>query len=135
MKIILTHVIAISFFLIIGCSGESNDSQPTNSIAIQQYTFHYISAPTSTVIALPQQLDDANWSLKEYTCEQVGYSLLPYAGQNVTAIKYSITETYSSEPLYLWVIEQDQTTICGYLTAREGGSIPGVFALNDPNVN
>ncbi len=132
----IIQVIAIVFFLAIGCSGKSSNTQSTSSIAIQQYTFHYTGAPTSSTITLPQQLNDANWGLKETACEQAGFSLLPYAGQNTTLIKYSITETYLSEPVYLWVLEQNQTTICGYLSVRESSTLtPGVFALNDPNVN
>jgi hypothetical protein len=128
-------LIALISFLIAGCSGNSSDPQPTNSITIQQFTFYYTDDPTSSTITLPQQFNDANWGLKETTCEQAGYSLLSSAGQSITSIKYSITETYGSEPLYLWVLEQNQTTICAYLTVRESSTLtPGIFALNDSNV-
>ena len=131
----LIQVFTIVSFLTIGCGSKSSDPQPTSSITIQQYTLHYTGEPISSTITLPQQLNDANWGLKETTCEQVGYTLLPYAGENITSIKYSIIETYGSEPLYLWVLEQNQTTICAYLTVRESSTLtPGIFALNNPNI-
>jgi hypothetical protein len=71
----------------------------------------------------------------------VGYSLIPYAGTDVSAGKYSIIETFSngsvSSSLNLWVLEKDQTTVCAYLASRlssDGGVVPGVFAINDPDV-
>ena len=140
MKKICCVISLVGFFVslsVIGCGRDSNSSgsQPIGSDIIQQYNFHLESGPTTTVFILPQQLNDANWGLKETLCEQGGYTLIPYAGGSITAVKYSILEKYSNEPLYLWVLAKDYTTICGYLAVRENSVVaPGVFALSDPNI-
>lgn len=74
--------------------------------------------------------------------QQAGYDLSTYAGQSVSLVKYKLAEEYyrgatrePGEPLYLWVVAKDRTTIGGYITVRESsGFIPGVFAVNDPNI-
>ncbi len=110
-------------------------NQVTTKITIQDYSFYYEGVPIASTITLPQQLNDANWDLKENICEQAGYSLIPYAGEDIAAIKYGIIETYSNEPLYLWILEKNQTTICAYLSVREGSTLtPGIFDLDDANV-
>lgn len=127
----------IASLSIIGCGSTSNDPlpDPIGSDIIQQYDFHVEGEPTTTSLTLPQAFDDANWGLKEITCKEAGYSLIPYAGESVTAVKYNITEKYASEPLYLWVLAKDQTSVCGYLSVREGSTLtPGVFAVNDPSI-
>lgn len=110
---------------------------------IQKYNFHIESGPMTVTATLPQQFTDANWGLKEGLCQQAGYDLTPYAGQNVSLIHFNLTEKYyhpaipgtTGEPLYLWVVAKDQTSVCGYLSVRESsGLTPGVFAVNDTNI-
>lgn len=110
---------------------------------IQKHNFHIESGPTTVTATLPQQFTDANWSLKEGLCQQAGYDLTPYAGQNVSLIHINITEKYYNpaipgtigEPLYIWIVAKDQTSVCGFLSVRESsGLIPGVFAVNDTNI-
>lgn len=138
MKEIFWVVSLFVSLLITGCGSNENapTSQPIGSDIIQKYNFHIEGEPTTIITTLPQQFNDANWGLKELICEQAGYSLTPYAGESITLIKFNITgrdEMFPNEPLYLWVVAKDQTSICGYLTVREqSGLIPGVFAVNDP---
>jgi hypothetical protein len=148
MKKVFYLILLIGFFIsisIFGCGSTSSapTSQPVGADVVQKYSFHVEGQPTTTSITLPQQLTDANWGLKEGLCQQAGYDLTPYAGQNVTLIQFNLTEKYyhpaipgtTGEPLYLWVVAKDQTSVCGYLSVREGsGLIPGVFAVNDPNI-
>jgi hypothetical protein len=133
-KIVLISLLFFSVFLLsIGCNGK--DNRLADSITIQQYRFYYNGEPTTSTLTLPQELNDAQWALIKNSCEQTGYSLDSYVGQNITSIKYSIIETYLNEPLYLWVLEKNQITICAYLSVRENSTAaPGVFALNNPNV-
>lgn len=131
---------------IFGCGSSSStpSSQSVGADVIQKYSLQVEGQPTTTSITLPQQFTDANWGLKEELCQQAGYDLAPHAGQNVSLLRYNLTEKYypavsrnigAGEPLYLWVIAKDQTSVCGYLSVREdSGLIPGVFAVNDPNV-
>ena len=112
---------------IFGCGSTSSTpiSQSVGADVIQKYSFHTEGQPTTTPVTLPQQLTDANWGLKEGLCQQAGYDLAPYAGQNLSLIQYNLMEKYypatsrnpgSGESLYLWVIAKDQTSICGYLS-------------------
>jgi hypothetical protein len=128
--------------LIIGC-GSGSSTPAIGSDIITHYNFHVESEPTTTTFLLPQQFNDANWGLKENLCEQAGYSLIPFAGQSVSLVRYDLVEKYfgpavpvgAGEPLYLWIVAKDQLSICGYLSVRENSSlIPGVFALNDPSI-
>ena len=129
---------------ILGCGGTSGTaSQPAGADIIRTYNFHTEGQSTTTSLTLPQQFTDANWGLKEGLCQQAGYDLTPYAGQNVSSIRFNLTEKYyhpaipgiAGEPLYLSVIAKDQTSICGWLSVREGsGLIPGVLTVNDPHV-
>ncbi len=119
---------------IVGCGSSSSTptSQTVGAEIIQKYNFHVQGQPTSTGLTLPLQFTDANWELKETTCQQAGYDLTPYAGQDITAIKYNLTETYSGDSLSLVVLAKDQTSICGYIAATN--LIPGIIAVNDPNI-
>lgn len=121
-------------FAMIGCGSSSSTptSQAVGADIFQKYNFHVDGQPTSTSLTLPLQFTDANWGLKETTCQQAGYDLTPYAGQNITAIKYNLTETYSGDSLSLIVLAKDQTCICGYVAATN--LIPGIIAVNDPNI-
>jgi hypothetical protein len=148
MKKIFYLIFFAGFFislLILGCGSHSSPpaSQPIGSDIIKQYNFHIESGPTTTTITLPQEFSGPDWGLKETICEQAGYSLVPYAGQSVTLAQYNVEEKYylpttpelPGEPLYLWIVAKDQTSICGYLTVREGTNLAsGVCALNDPNI-
>ncbi|MCM2356853.1 MAG: DUF4830 domain-containing protein [Geobacteraceae bacterium] len=133
---ILIIYISVSFS-IMGCGSSSNTSSSLpGAEIIQQYNFHVEGSPTTTPLTLPQQFNDANWGVKENVCEQAGYSLIPHAGESISAIKYSITEKFSSEPLYLWILAKDQTCICAYLSVRENSNAgPGVMAVNTPTNN
>jgi hypothetical protein len=138
-------LLTVLFTSILGCgsSSSTSQSQPVGIEIIQKCNFQTEGLPTTTILILPQQFNDANWGLKEGVCQQAGYDLVPYAGQNVSLVQYTLTEKYyqptiqgaAGEPLYLWIIAKDQAPICGYLTVREGsGLIPGVIAVNDSNV-
>ena len=128
-------IAVIVLLLVLGCSRTSSTTKSSPSISIQQRAFHYTDVPVTTTVTLPQQLNDANWGVKETICEKAEYSLRPYAGQTITSTKYTITETYSGEPLYLWVLEQNQKTICAYFSVREASTLtPGLFAAGDPRV-
>jgi len=126
-----------------GTNSSSPDSQPGAEI-IQQYNFHVEGEPTIGSITLPQQFAVADgWGLLEIKCQQAGYSLVPYAGETVSFVKYSITEKWyhpaipepAGDPLYLRVLAKDQTSMCGYLSVREDSdAAPGVFAVNDPYI-
>jgi len=142
--LLIGFLISISIF---GCGSTSSvptSSQSVGADVVQKYSFHVEGQTTTTSITLPQQLTDANWGLKEGLCQQAGYDLTPYAGQSVSLIQFNLTEKYyhpsipgtTGEPLYLWVVAKDQTSVCGYLSVRDGsGFIPGVFSVNDPNIN
>lgn len=130
-------ILIIGFFIsiaIFGCGSSSSapSSQPVGADIIQKYNFHTEGQPVSTSLTLPQQFTDANWGLKESTCQQAGYDLTPFAGQNITALKYDITEKYSGDSLSLIVLAKDQNCICGYVAASN--LIPGIIAVNDTNI-
>ncbi len=141
-------ILSVFFFVSIpslGCGSTSSDSssQPAGAEIIQKYDLQVESQLTVTTLTLPQQFTDANWGLKEQLCQQAGYDLMPYAGQDVSLVKYSVTEKFyhpsnpeiGALPLYLWVVAKDQTSVCGYFSVREGSNfVPGVFALNDPTI-
>lgn len=137
---VLLFVLSICL-LIMGCG--SSSPPPTSqyvgylgSDIIQKYNFHVEGDPTITSLTLPQQFTDANWGIKENVCAQTGYSLIPYAGESISAIKYAITEKYLSEPLYLWILAKDQIGICSYLSVRENSNAaPGVMAVNTATNN
>lgn len=118
--------------LICGCgSSNSSNTQSVGADIIQKYNFKTIGQPTTTAITLPQQFTDANWGLKQMTCQQAGYDLTPFAGQDITAVQYNIAETYFGASLTLIVLAKDPTSICGYVV---DGSVPGIHPVNDPNI-
>jgi hypothetical protein len=125
-------LISVQFF---ACHGSSSDpsAQPAGADIIQKYNFHVDGQPTSTSLTLPPHFTDANWGLKQEVCQQTGYDLTLYAGQDITAIKYTLLEKYSNDTLSLFVLAKDQTVICGYVAASS--LTPGIIALNDPNIN
>jgi inhibitor of cysteine peptidase len=145
-KLYLTPMVGFLVLIsILGCGSTSSapSSQPVGADIIQKYNFHVEGQSITTPFTLPQPITDAGWGLKEDMCQQAGYDLTPYAGQNISVIQYNLAEKYyypailgsAGESLYLWVIAKDQTSICGYLSVREdSGLIPGVFAVNDPNI-
>jgi hypothetical protein len=87
----------------------------------------------TVTLTLPQQFTDANWGLKQGVCQQAGYDLTQFAGQDIAVIRYNMTEKYSGDSLSLILLAKDQTCICGYVAASN--LIPGIFAVNDPNIN
>jgi hypothetical protein len=133
------------FMAILGCGNNSSTAnpQPVGADIIQSYNLHIEGHAVTTSLDLPQQFTDGDWGLKQDLCQEAGFDLVPYAGQTVSSIRYSLMEKYYSanvfvlpgEPLYLWVIAKDRRSVCGYLSVREGSAlIPGVFAVNDPNL-
>ncbi len=117
---------------IYGC-GNTSSAPAVGADIIQKYNLHVEGQPLTTNLTLPQQFTDANWGLKQGACQQAGYDLTPYAGQDITAVTYSIAEKYSGDQLSLIVLAQGQTSICGYVAANN--LIPGIIAVNDPNIN
>jgi len=86
--------------------------------------------PVTEETTLPDQLTDANWGLKAIVCEQGGYDLNAYTGQRISLTKYRIIEICDGEPLYLWILTNEDECICAYKTVREDSSAaPGVFAV------
>ena len=141
-------VLLVGLFIstsIFGCGNTSSasTSQSVGADVIQKYSFHTEGEPTTTPVTLPQQITGANWGLIEGLCQQAGYDLTPYVGQDLSLIQFNLTQKYyhpaipgnAGESLYLSVFAKDQTSVCGYLSVREGsGLIPGVFAVNDPDI-
>lgn len=82
-------------FTVVGCGSSSNTpvSQLIGADIIQEYSFHVEGEPAIFEATLPMEFNDANWGLKEIVCKEAGYTLLPYAGQTITLIRYSITDT------------------------------------------
>lgn len=140
MKITSNFILLVSlfvFFSITGCGSTSNTpaSQQVGRDIIQKYNFHLEGQASTASLILPQQFNEANWGVIESVCEQGGYSLNSYAGQSISEIRYNIVETWGSEPLYLWVLAKDQTSVCSYLSVRENSNVtPGVFAVNNSEI-
>lgn len=128
--------------LLTGCGGGGGESAPppatTEADIIKKYNLHVSGDPVVKTISL----SGGGWELVELLCQRVGYSLAPYAGRDVTLVTYSITERWyspiPSDPgsdLYLRLVTRDGVAACGYLSVRENSTaVPGLFALNDPNV-
>jgi hypothetical protein len=89
----------------------------------------YLSQSDTNNFTLSSQV--GNFDLVETACNQAGYDLMPYVGQHITEIGYSLAETISGASIYLIVFATDQTTICGFI---RGGDSPGFKAVNDPNI-
>lgn len=132
LVILVGFLISIS---IVGCGSSSStpSSQTVGADIIQKYNFHIEGQPMTVTLTLPQQFTDANWGLKNGMCQQAGYDLTPFAGQDIALIGYNMTEKYSGESLSLIVLAKDQTCICSYVAASN--LIPGIIAINDPNIN
>ena len=123
--------------LLFGCGDDTKTVNTNERVAlnvIQQYNFRTEGEPQAADFTLPSELSDANWGLKEIMCQQAGYDLAPYAGQTVSSLRYSLLEKYIGESLYLWVLTRDNVCACAYVTVRESGPIPGVFAVNNPGI-
>jgi len=120
-------------FAMIGCGSSSSTptSQAVGADILQKYNFHVVGQPTSTSLTLPLQFTDANWGLKETTCQGAGYDLTPFAGQDITSIQYSIAEKYFGTSLSLNVLAKGQTSICGFVV---NGAVPGIIAVNNPDI-
>jgi Domain of unknown function (DUF4830) len=120
---------------LMGCGGSSNDSpvQAVGADIIARYNLHEEGQATTADINLPQEFTDANWGLKQGVCQQAGFDLTPYAGQTVSMVKYDLADKYLGDPLSLYVLVKDQTCICAYVAADN--LIPGIIAVNDPNIN
>lgn len=135
-KFYLVVLVGLFIFIsIFGCGSSSSVPlfQPVGSDVIQKYNFHIEGQPMTVTLTLPQQFTDANWGLKEEVCQQAGYDLTPYAGQDIAVIRYSMAEKYSGDSLSLILLANDQTCICGYIAASN--LIPGIIAVKDPNIN
>lgn len=114
-----------------GCGSDSHSPSTNEQISlsiIQKYDFQTEGEAQTQDFTLPQNLNDANWGLKEIVCQQSGYDLAPYAGQIVSSMRYSLLEKCNGESLKLWVLIKEHTCICAYIT---GESVPGVYAVND----
>ena len=128
---LIALIVILNSLLFIACHSSSSDSSSSvGADIIQKYNFHVEGQPTSTNLTLPQQFTDANWGLKQGVCQQAGYDLTLYAGQDITVIKYAMLEKFSNDPLSLFVLAKDQAVICGYLAASN--LIPGIIVVNDP---
>lgn len=135
MKIRLYYILFLACF-ILGCGEDTNAPRTNAQVAqeiIQKYDFQTVGNPTTEDFALPQELTDANWGLKEMVCEEAGYNLTPYAGQSVSIMQYPIVEKCEGVPLSLWILIKDGTCICAYTTTQVGshGPIPGVWSVNN----
>jgi hypothetical protein len=153
MQRIICCIVFLLCFTIAGCGDDifTQNQQPAKdpivTEVITKYHFHTTGEPQTQEVTLPQELNDANWGLKEYLCQQAGYDLAPFAGQTVAVVRYPILERYYGEPLYLhsgdslyhygvplnlWIVETENTAICAY-TADSGefGSDPGVYPVQE----
>jgi hypothetical protein len=121
--------------LLIGCGSSTNDSsaQAVGADIIARYNLHEEGQATTADINLPQEFTDANWGLKQGVCQQAGFDLAPYPGQTVSMVKYDLADKYLGDSLSLYVLVKDQTCICAY--AGADNLIPGIVAVNDPNIN
>jgi hypothetical protein len=88
-------------------------------------------------------LIDENWTLKARLCQQAGYDLGPYAGQDVSLTRYNLHQRYHSDyimagtgiggesqqvyvnidlSLYLWVIAKDHVTLGSYISVADSSA-------------
>jgi hypothetical protein len=152
------------FFIaqILGCGGSTvAPFQSVGADVIQKNALSVISQLSTTSITVPQQFAD-DWSVKENLCQQIGYDLIPYAGQQLSLTQFDISEKYYIDvttqqhdangvttttvglPLYLWVISKDNATIGAYVTLTDdpvslqyihlGVVNSTMFAVNDANI-
>lgn len=102
--------------------------------AIENHGLNIVGGPSTVEVSLPAELNDANWGLKQMICVDAGYSLAPYAGQNVLLTTYDIDMTCQGALLRVWVVTQGNEVACVYLSVREGVDlVPGVFSVNEQN--
>ena len=77
---------------------------------------------------------DANWGLKATVCAQSGYDITALAGKTVCLFGQDMAQTCLGIPGTAWVVMNGRDVACVYKTVRQGfGSIPGVYAANDPS--
>jgi len=139
-RCLYTIVACFLFSSCFGCGSSETapSSQPVGADVIQKYALLVQGQPATTSITLPQQLAGTEWEAKQDLCQQAGYDLTPYAGQDLALTRYSVTETYHpgtgldrdsngiievtvlpSLPLYLWVVDKNEATVCGYFSIAE----------------
>jgi len=82
-----------------------------------------------------KQFIGANWGLKSLICEESGFDILDYAGEEVM-IKSSLAvgKFYKMIPLDICLVYREGELLCKYYTNSLGRLTPGVFAYNDPNI-
>lgn len=125
-----------------GCGSQASppSSQPVGADVVQKYAFVTKGQAITISTALPQGLIGEDWSLKANLCQQAGYDLGPYAGQDVSLTRYNLDERYRCRliiqstdlnggsqtvdvdvdlPLYLWIISRDGVTLGAYLSVAE----------------
>jgi uncharacterized protein YceK len=108
-KAFLVCVGFLASILLSGCgSTSSTSSQIIGADIIQKYNFHITGQSDTNNFTLSSQV--GNFDLVETACNQAGYDLMPYVGQHITEIGYSLAETISGASIYLIVFATDQTT-------------------------
>lgn len=126
MKLLLT---CWSLVFLAACGSGSPTAVPVGSDIISKYNLKVTGDPTVSRITLPTEFTGPNWGMKEGLCEEAGYSLLQYSGQEISSIKYNISDTYMGLPLDLYVFAKGDVTICGLLSIRDSSQIPGILGL------
>jgi len=84
---------------------------------------------------LPDSLNDAEWSVKDFACTQGGYHLEKYTGKRLRFLKYPSNEHWGNDPLDIWAITDSPNCVCIYKAVQsESTSAPGVFSVNDTTI-
>jgi len=120
--------------LFIGCyfSSSAFALEPLVADVIKEQGLQVNGQPSKTDLRLPKQIVGAQWGLTNDACKNSGYDLIPYAGQNVTSIRYNLVNKYPGRRLTLIVIEKNHRCICSYVV--DSDLIPGIFAVNHPYI-
>lgn len=84
-----------------------------------------------------KQFSGADWGGKSIVCEEGGFNILNYAGKKIT-IQSSLAagKFYKTilTPLNVHEIYADGKMICKYYSDSTGLLVPGLFAINDPDI-
>jgi hypothetical protein len=87
---------------------------------------------TSTV-ALPPALTDAQWSVKSEVCRQGGYDLAPVAGMTLCLVSQVATGMCQGNPARVYVLMSNGAVACVFKALCPGSRIaPGVYSVVDP---
>ncbi|WP_129128291.1 hypothetical protein [Geomonas oryzae] len=121
-------------FMFGGCGSDSLDALPVGYDIVAKYNLSVVGGPTKYSVTLPQQINDANWGLKEILCQEAGFSLIEFSGQEISMIQYHLSDLYWGQPLDLIVLASGETTVCGYLSLRDSAQVPGLLGLNRLNL-